>query len=262
MKITNKLNLPKIFVDIVESEYTYKENRYSVTELLNGIREINLTRKHYEELEQDVADMSNLIFGSAVHKLFELADKENAEVKLEAKVGNKVLSGQFDKLDGYTLIDYKTAKVYKIKKEDFEDWRKQGLMYAWLCKQNGILVDKVKFIVLLKDWSLRSGLESGIYVYEFKVTTLDLIDIEDWIKERLLLVDTDTPCTTEERWRTDDKWAVMKEGGKRAIKVYDNEKDAQESLKDGLYVEYRPGDDVKCDNYCKVNMYCEYYRGK
>ena len=259
MKITNNTNLPQVFVDIAQEDYTYKKGEYSVTELLKGIREIRLTREHYHEIEVDVSNMSNLIFGNAVHHLLELKDTHNVtEKKLKVKVGDKWLKGRFDAYDSetYTLIDYKTASSYKIKKGMFEDWRKQGLMYAWLCKQNGIYVDKVQFIVMIKDWKARDEI-SPIYVYEFKVLTLDLREIEEWIKARFLLLDTDTPCTETERWTTPTKYAVMKNGGKRALKVYNNKEDCV----GGDYIETRLGTDKKCESYCDVKQWCKYYKG-
>ena len=71
MKITNKLNLPQPFVDAVTREYQYKDKQYSVTAILKDVREILLTRRHNDEIEQDVADMIWLIFGTAVHKVLE-----------------------------------------------------------------------------------------------------------------------------------------------------------------------------------------------
>ena len=36
---------------------------------------------------------------------------------------------------------------------DFDDWDKQGLIYAWLMKQNGLNVKEIRFVALLKDHS-------------------------------------------------------------------------------------------------------------
>ena len=58
MRIKNKLGLPKPFVSAVEREYQYKDKQYSVTTILKDVREILLTRRHNDEIEQDVADMA------------------------------------------------------------------------------------------------------------------------------------------------------------------------------------------------------------
>ena len=63
MIITNSQNLPKPFVDAVTRNYEYKDKRYSVTSILKGPKEILLTRRHYSEIKQDVADSIWMILG-------------------------------------------------------------------------------------------------------------------------------------------------------------------------------------------------------
>ena len=41
-----------------------------------------------------------------------------------------------------------TASVWKVINADFDDWYKQGMMYAWLMIKNGFHVEKVKFHAL------------------------------------------------------------------------------------------------------------------
>lgn len=57
MIITNKLNLPKAFMQMASEEYTSQTKRYSVTSLLKGTREAILEKRHADEIEQDVSDM-------------------------------------------------------------------------------------------------------------------------------------------------------------------------------------------------------------
>ena len=71
MKITNNMKLPQPFVDAVNSDYQYRDKRYSVTTLLKPTREIMLMRRHNEEISQDVSDMIWSIFGTAVHSVLE-----------------------------------------------------------------------------------------------------------------------------------------------------------------------------------------------
>ena len=77
MKITNVLNLPSAFVNMANEEHEVKDKHYSVTEILSGVREIIFKRRYRNEVTQDVSDMINLIFGSAIHHVLEQADKEN-----------------------------------------------------------------------------------------------------------------------------------------------------------------------------------------
>jgi hypothetical protein len=72
-------------------------------------------------------------------------------------------------------------------------------------------------------------------------------------------------CSDEERWTKPDTWAVMKKGAKRAVKVFDNNKDAVDhmlamipkSLLVGQYhIQERKGGRTRCENYCSVADFC------
>lgn len=101
MQITNNYNLPRALIDAIEENHTPIDKHYSVTTLLKPVREILLNRRHYNEIKQDVSDMVWLIFGSAVHKIIEEADKTGfAEYKLEELVlDNYYLTGICDLYD-------------------------------------------------------------------------------------------------------------------------------------------------------------------
>ena len=73
-------------------------------------------------------------------------------------------------------------------------------------------------------------------------------------------------CSPSERWASPDKWAVMKEGRKTAVKVCDTEEEALnfieelEKDKDKHFVEERKGQDKKCSDYCACCEFCSYYK--
>jgi len=73
-------------------------------------------------------------------------------------------------------------------------------------------------------------------------------------------------CTDEERWFKPEKWAVMKKGRKRAVKLYDSPSEATlvaESLEphQGQYkVEHRKGEHTRCLYYCPVSSFCLQFR--
>lgn len=285
MRITNKLNLPEPFVNYVEeSERPVQEHRYSVTELLLPVREILLSRRMRDYLESDVADSIPALFGTAVHRVLEefyWKDRIEEGVSLEEPVcetfrsGKTVLSGRIDVLDmnAKTIIDYKTCSVSKIMKEDFEDWRLQGLMYAYLVfREKGELIKRLKFIAMAKDWSkIKSATstnypKSAVYVWEYEIPESDYDFIGKWIESRLDAVeeaDENIPeCTDEEKWYTGTKWAVYKkEGDARAACVCDSEEEANGYLQNKLNgvgaIQKRLGEYIKCKYYCPCAKFCE-----
>ena len=91
MKITNKLNLPKQLVELVDNNYKPTHKQYSCTTILKPTRQIILERRYSNEIEQDVSDMCWMIFGIAVHSVIENSKESEGQFKEEKlKVYNKV----------------------------------------------------------------------------------------------------------------------------------------------------------------------------
>ncbi len=281
MKITNKYGLPQAFVTMAESDYQYKDKRYSVSSLLKGTREIILERRHHDKIEQDVSDMIWLLFGTAVHSILEQheeADHELAEeyLILDLENGYK-LSGRFDLYNAKTktVTDYKTCSVWKMIYKDFEDWRTQLLIYAYMLKSIGFEVETGEIIAMMKDHSKSKAKNDHNYPQlpvdriKFSFSDKDFEEIEVFIKERFKeiakaegMADDELPlCTPEQRFNSGDKFAVMKKNRKRALRVLDSMEEAEIYLANngGDFIETRPGEDKKCNDYCRVNKFCSYY---
>jgi hypothetical protein len=65
------------------------------------------------------------------------------------------------------------------------------------------------------------------------------------------------PCTPEEMWEKQEKFAVMKEGGKRAKSVHDTRQEAEIALPaKGYFIEHRPGERTRCESFCQVSAFC------
>lgn len=288
MKITNKLNLPTPLVDAVSKEHKYTPKQYSVTALLKGPCQVILERRHDEEIEQDVSEMIWMIFGTAVHSILEQS-KETVDQLKENKIVIDILqdyklSGIFDLYDDKTgtVTDYKTASVNKVLYNDWDDYRRQTLIYCWMLRQIGFNAHRGEVVAMLKDQSKAKALQGGNYpqhpVYRigWDFTDTEFAEIEEWIKRRFeelsdceQMDDTDLPsCTPAERWHKDDTWAIMKKGRKSAVKVCNTEGDAQAYMDNKMldpkvhHIEKREGADNRCDNYCNVNKWCPYYRSK
>lgn len=277
MKITNKLGLPEALVQAVSVQKHNKDGQYSATTLLKGACETVLQKRHWDEIEVDASESIWTVFGSATHSIFE-KQKDNTfkEESFSVPVSKSVVTGRVDSydLETETLVDWKTASIWKVQFADFSDWYKQGMVYAWLMKKSGLNVKRCKFIALLKDHSKsKARLDAGypqspVYVYQFDVTDKALQDIETFITNKVqelemaeqVADESLVPCTAEERWATSDKWAVMRNGRKTALKVCDSEEEANEFLATmkGDFVEFRQGESKKCADYCNVCQWCAF----
>jgi hypothetical protein len=286
MKVTNELGLPQAFINALNLEKHNEKGCYSATTLLKGACETVLADRHFDEIEIDVADCVWQIWGTAVHLIFERAGIEGfTEEKFSVPVSNSKVTGRVDlyDLENETVYDWKTASTWKVQFNDFSDWDKQGLIYAWLMKQNGLKVKEIKFVALLKDHSKSKARKDFEYpqkpvvVHTVKVTEEALKEIEAFINLKVrqfevaeTLVDEKlTPCTKEERWATEDKWAIMKAGRKTALKVCDSEEEAKDYIKNNfingrggeISIEHRAGESKKCvDGYCACRNFCPFYK--
>lgn len=294
-KITNKLNLPRQLVDLVSSDYQPKEHQYSCTTILKPTRQVILERRHNNEIEQDVSEMVWCIFGILAHSVIENSQEDAGqfkEEKLKVDLGKYCkelegyyLSGRSDMIDllDKCITDWKTASCWKVIYKDFEDWRKEMLIYAWAVKDMGFEIDKAQAIAFLKDHNkTKAKVDSSypklpVWVEKFKFTDKDFKDIEEFIITRFLelkkyedVSDNELPmCTMEERWNEGNKYIVIKHGAKRATKIHETLEEAEEHLNNlnknypNVYeIQERLGEDKKCLEYCSACKFCPYYKEK
>ena len=281
MIITNKLRLPQQLVNMAKRDYKFEPNEYRVTQLLKGIRETILERRHHDKIERDVSDMIWLLFGTAVHSVLEKhqeGDNEIKEARLKIPIGDYILSGQFDlyNAETKTITDYKTCSIQKVIRGEYEDWRKQLLIYSYMLQSIGFPVEKAEIIALMKDHSKSQAKIKADYPKQpvrkitFTFTEKDFAEIESWLHQRFeeiakaeKLPDDELPlCTPEERFNSGDKFAVMKKGRKTALRVLDSYEKAEEWMEynGGDYIEVRKGEDKKCQDYCSACEFCNYYK--
>jgi len=283
LKITNKYNLPKAFLEMAQSDYQYKDKQYSVTSMLKGNKEAILKRRYHDEIEKDVADMVWLLFGTATHKILEEQVERDIElkeeyIKIDIFDGYK-LSGLFDLYNGETntVIDYKTTSVWKAIYGDYDDYRKQLLIYAWMLNQIGFNCKRGQIVMFLKDWK-KSQVDRkkdypphAVQTVEFEFNMKDFIEIDKFIKNKfeslrldeLLDDDQIEPCSKKQRWQDDDTFAVKSKGRKRAHRVLDSREAAEKWMEEkgkGDYIEHRVAEPTKCQNYCDVAEYCNWHQ--
>lgn len=289
--ITNSLNLPQPFVDAATSNHRYKPGRYSVTDLLGGTCEAVLKRRHAGEGEEDVSDRLWAVLGSAVHKVLEMAQSAQEQhqeqwlcVLIEVDGKTYSMSGIPDLYDERTgtVTDWKVTSVWQVLFGDYEKWRKQTLAYCWMLRQKGYDAHRGQIVAMLRDHQQRKAKTEKDYpkhpvvVKEWEFTNDSFAEIGDLIARWFLDValqeklpdDELEPCGPEERWHKPDKWAVMKSGQKRAVKLFDSESEANEyadnlskqptKRKISYSVEFREGEDTRCQSYCGVAQFCPY----
>lgn len=267
MKITNKHGLPDALVDAVLYDPYVGGGDISATALIDSPQKRYLEWSHKDQLEEDVSDRIWALFGSAVHHILERSQTDaRIEERLYAEVAGWQVSGQFDRLivEKGLLQDWKVTTTYKAMNNSL-DWERQQNVLRWLCHKNGIEVERLEIVAILKDWKKgRSENDPGYPVtpvYKIPLQVWDLAITEEYVFNRVTLhqqarAGNAEPCTNEERWYTGDRYAVTKPGAKRASKVFDTKAEAEAAVTDAQIIEHRPGLYLRCESYCSASRWC------
>ena len=240
MKYSNKHNLPKSLYDaIVNDQYDFKndKDKFSVTTLISPPKIVQLKIRHDSEIVEDISDMIWILLGQSVHSIMERIDDNEDRVierRLNEKIGNATVSGKIDLYEDGVIQDYKVTSVYTIiyHPRGKKEWIEQQNIYAWLYRKAGFNVEGLKILAIFRDFSKSKSKFTKNYP-KIPCQTIDLPlwemeETEELIKEKVALQrkyqdmpDDEIPCCEKE-----DRWAK----------------------------------DVRCNEYCSVNKFCNYYR--
>ena len=208
----------------------------------------------------------------------EEGENQFKEERLYYKFGNDTISGKFDfyDMEEEMLGDYKVTTVYKYLLGDNEHYRFQLLTYAYLLRKNGFPCKGGRIYQIFRDWQRskakfdKSYPQKPVNVITFRFYDKDFTYIENEIQQRLANIhkyedfaDDEIPiCSKENRWATDDKFAVMKKGRKSAMRVLNSKEEAEEWMKNngGEFIQERPAESRKCVDYCSCCEFCNFWR--
>ena len=282
MKLTNKYGLPQTILNVIaRPTYSKGKSNMSITELMTSPQIVQLKRKHWNELEEDAADMVWSIFGTAIHGVLEHGKDDNhiVEERLHVDIGGMHISGAIDlqeiEEDGIVVSDYKTTSAWAVMNEK-QDWHKQLNCYGFLVEYaKGVPVKKLQIIAIVRDWSRREATTKEGYP-QAPIVTIDipLWSYEDrlaYITERISIhgsaffemeTDGEMPaCTDEDMWAKPESFAVKKEGGVRAKSVHKTRDEAEIATPSkGYFIEHRPGARTRCETFCQVSGFCKQHQ--
>jgi hypothetical protein len=272
MRITNELNLPAPLIAAVSKTRQPVLGQISVTELINPPQIRALTIKHWDEISEDASERLWAAVGSLMHQMLEShADipRHQAERTLSTVVEGVTVTGTFDLYyEEGVLTDYKFVSVWTTMNGVKGEWEQQLNLYAHLLRLTGARVETIQIVAIYRDWTKSKAFDSNYPSAQVQTFTVPLWTneaAESFLLERVRLhLKAETgevlPCTPEERWERPTRYAVMKQGQKRAVRVFDTREEAECNItKTGLYVEERLGSSVRCESYCMVASFCPQY---
>ena len=287
MKITNKFGLPQPFLTAIERDsYSRGEANISVTQLIASPRINALRQKHYADMTIDVSDRFWALMGQAIHAILESGgdDRHLTEERLFADAEGWIVSGAIDlqrtgeKPNGIRLNDYKFTTVSTLGYPKPE-WEQQLNCYAWLVRSNKPYdIEELAVYAILRDW--KQGESKRIPGYP--TAPIQKVSLPIWPETRTKKFVNDrvrlhqdairalrwdencASCTDDDRWVRGTTWRVMKPNGKRALRTFTVQSEAEafaaERERRGLPTEIvkRPGSYVRCEgNYCGVAQWCD-----
>lgn len=290
----NEYGLPDWLCTVIEktkNDYSPGEKTdFSVTSLLKPPLMYALEKEHGDEIEDEAADNLASLDGTALHWTIEkqleseprylVEERFYRKVRVPEAPGKKktfVISGQVDIYDKETktLWDAKRSKIFKYIKGDFFDYEFQLNAGRWLMKENYEEPEELKIGFFPKDHDRNKAK----WEQDYPNVAFTPIDIPKWhdedveafirkaVKEKMdALNGHKRLCTPEERWQRPSSYAVMRPGRKSAVRVLQSQQEAEEYIQ-GLtkasgdeYIEYRPGEDIRCTSFCPVSQHCWYFQ--
>jgi len=269
--ITNNAGLPAPLVEAVRRDpYSSNGSDITVTMLPKPARAVALERVHKGEISEDAADRLWALIGQIGHLILERSGSGMmTELRLFAQVNGWKVSGQMDLLSGNVLVDYKLTSVWSCKDGLKPEWEQQMNMLRWLAIKNKIQIEKAQIVAIFRDWSKLEARRSSDYprhqVQVFEVPLWPLEKAQRWMLDRVATHQAarmNIPeCTSDERWEKPEKFALMKDGRQRAVKLHHTKESAEQHLeslrRDDHYIEHRPGEQVRCQSYCAAMPFCQ-----
>jgi hypothetical protein len=189
------------------------------------------------------------------------------------------IGGQMDLVydqSGVGLWDYKMMSVWEVIFGVSFDKEAQANLYARILQVNGVEIDTLRIAAYLRDWkqtTAESGVDKNYPIHQ--IVTLPILRwdtdrVEKFIQQRInahfmhgSLPDDLPECSNSEMWHQDKRWAVMKRGYDKALKVCYSHEDAleyQERTGKGDYIEFRPEQYTRCKSFCDVSHLCDQWK--
>lgn len=279
MNLTNRLNLPDALVRAIKNDSYHRPdipNYFSCTELLKPARQRALSIKHKDEIVEDASDRIWSLLGQAVHSICERANvsdlvEKRFYITIVVDGVTYIVGSQVDNLglENGTLSDFKVTSAYKTSELD-PNWEAQLNIQAESLLQNGEIVNALQIIAILRDHSKTKAQKEMNYPQ----TQVAVMGVNMWGSERVMKfiedrirshvnAERNLPlCTEAERWATEEKWALMKHGRKRAMALFNDctaALAAKAEYGDEYFVERRPGESKRCGQYCPASQFCSQY---
>lgn len=299
MQVVND-GIPEPLFRMVQDQRPPTEDPFeiSVTQLIGPPQIRDLMREYWERITENASDRIWMADGTSLHE--SLAKHAGPDEWAEHAIRTPVMSasgqvwtltGTFDhftKTAG-VLTDYKRAGMATFFKGVKPEMEQQLNVYAWILAQDhewqdddpssptfeqwlpegAVNVHALEITAIYRDWVKRRAKTDADYpqrpVETFPVDLWLPDEQGDFVLERLRAHEDGDDCSDADRWKDPPRYAVRKKTHKRATRVFDTEREAEDYAllnrpRQQWSVDTRTGTNVRCADYCVVSPYCPQYQ--
>lgn len=280
----NKYSLPEYVCNSVYKSFKPNPYRFGITALIEPPLIHTLKAEHWDEIDDDIADKLWMIHGNALDSLI----KKNSQwglcnIKLEtvwtkdSEGHDIVVVGRPDYYNVLThvLADLKVTSVWTIMNGKPEwDAQLNGYDYLMDLLVPQLPISELHVHAFGKDWKKNEKLRTG---YGYPEIPFKVIEIPRWSREKQKafidnqlqdhLENPRRKCTAKERWAKPAVYAVKKlgnktaKGGKLCVSQVEADRWIAAHPEKKWQVELRPAVNPRCQEYCAVNKFCDFYKG-
>lgn len=255
--------------------------------------------RYWHQLEVKASETMNALQGQMGHLLFDKVETDTeTEIHLKVEFEGTRIMGVADYYDPklLTLGDAKFKQVNAVTATNIrgtKDLETQLNIYCWMARRMGYDVQHLQGDIYINGWTVYKAYGDSAYpkapYLKMSIPIWEDAFTANYVRERLKVHDTkaiqnlrgmdvltvsqdyltvldnnmiEIPvCTDEERFMQPTKWAVMKEGRKTAVRVFDIKAQALNMVNIGkdaksLSITERKGGYMKCLWYCNVAKFC------
>lgn len=282
MTYTNTKHWPQIFLDAATPGIPYIpmwESDYSATSLIDSPRIFQLRKRHRAEVTEDVSDHFKSFLGDAIHKQLDSSLRLKGyatERKFFQCVEGRNIVCRIDAYKDGILWDHKTTTANNVMRGIKQEWEEQLNINAWFLAKSGIPVSSIRIHAVILDWNKWDLLRRKDYpatpVLELMIPLWDFERQDAFVRSLVAahkaaenLPDDELPlCTLKDRWRNGDVYAVRLPNVGTSKRNCSSEEEAKAFIDDkslhAAYIEYRPGTDIRCEDYCMGAAFCNQYK--
>lgn len=269
MLITNLSNLPDVLVTAVAPRRRPQRGTFSVSELIAPPQIRDLLIRHWDELTEDAASRLRFFSDGLLHHLLDSYGNvggRRVERLQSYATDDGLVAGSFDVLRvGDELHEYRSVSTWRVTSGVPRDWVERMNLYAEVLRRGGLPVTALKIVAMFRDFSASRTNDANYPQAEVQTFDIPLWQPDEasaFLRDRIALHQAADggaypPCSPDERWERPTKFALMKVGRQKAVKVYDDEETARGNMtSEQHYIEPRPGQSTRCLFHCRVAAVC------